>query len=112
MVRDAMRDAEGWFTCRIGFVETVRAVGLAAGLEAIQAVREEWSAFGIFEVDQSLVEHAARLAIERDLRGLDSIHLAAALLLPVQELVFATWDSRLQAAARAEGLRVLPSRIP
>lgn len=106
-----MREADGWFICRTGFVETVRAVGLAAGLAATIAVREEWPAFGIVEVDQALVEHAASLALARELRSLDSLHLAAALLLPVPELVFLSWDLRLQTAARAEGLRVQPPSV-
>ena len=106
-----MQQADGWFMCRPGFVETVRAVGLAAGERATHAVRDEWSSFGIVEVDQPLVEHAAALAVGRELRSLDSIHLAAALVLPGEDLVFATWDRRLHAAAVAEGLRVLPETL-
>jgi uncharacterized protein len=98
--------------CRAGFVETVRAVGLAAGLAATKAMRDEWPAFGIVEIDQALVEHAATLAIDRDLRSLDSLHLAAALVLPGDSLVFATWDRRLHTAAGAEGLQRLPERLP
>jgi hypothetical protein len=36
-VVDAMKRADGWFICRAGFVETVRAVGLAAGHRATTA---------------------------------------------------------------------------
>ncbi|HWY91069.1 MAG TPA: hypothetical protein VNY31_10395 [Solirubrobacteraceae bacterium] len=39
-----MHHADGWFMCRVGFVETVRAVGLSAGQAAARAVREEWPA--------------------------------------------------------------------
>jgi predicted nucleic acid-binding protein len=106
-----MHEADGWFTCRIGFVETIRAVGLAAGPVPIKAIREEWPAFGVVEVDQALVEHAATLAIKRSLRSLDSMHLAAALLVPVQDVVLATWDLRLHTAAHAEGLRLLPASL-
>jgi len=106
-----MADAEGWYVCRVGFVETVRAVGLAAGARAIRAVSDEWPAFGVVEVDQPLVEHAAALAVDRDLRSLDSLHLAAALVLPGDDLVFATWDRRLHVAAGAEGLNRLPGRL-
>ena len=102
-----MQQADGWFMCRLGFVETIRAVGLAAGERATHALRDEWSSFGILEVDQRLVEHAAH----RELRSLDSIHLAAALVLPGEDLVFATWDRRLHAAAAAEGLRLLPQTL-
>jgi predicted nucleic acid-binding protein len=106
-----MTAAEGWFICRIGFVETARAVGLAAGRAAIKTIREEWATFGVIEVDQALVERAAGLAIQRNLRSLDSIHLAAALLVPVRDIVLATWDRNLHAAGRAEGLRLLPVNL-
>lgn len=111
LVRDAMEDAEGWYISRAGFVETVRAVGLVTGGRATKSVKDEWGAFGVVEVDQSLVEHAAALALDRDLRSLDSLHLAAALVLPGEDLVFATWDRRLHTAAGAEGLELLPEAL-
>lgn len=106
-----MDRADDWYICRAGFVETVRAVGLAAGMAATSAVTEEWPAFGVVEIDQPLVEHAAALALERDLRSLDSLHLAAALVLPADGLIFATWDRRLHAAAGAAGLDLLPAGL-
>jgi uncharacterized protein len=106
-----MDQAEGWFICRIGFVETVRAVGLSAGQAATRAVREEWPAFGMIEVDQRLVEGAAELAIAHELRSLDALHLAAALVLPQDDLLLATWDRRLHAAAGAEGLTLIPEKL-
>ena len=106
-----MDDAGGWFVCRVGFVETARAVALAAGQEAAIGLRQEWPAFGIVEVDQDLVEHASALAVSRDLRSLDALHLAAALVLPQDDLVMATWDRRLHAAARSEGLGLLPTAL-
>jgi predicted nucleic acid-binding protein len=106
-----MDDADGWFVCRVGFVETTRAVILAAGQTAGKLVREEWQAFGVVEVDQDLVEHASTLAVNRELRSLDALHLAAALVLPPNDLVMVTWDRRLHAAARAEGLGLLPTSL-
>ena len=103
-----MQTADAWYTCRIGFVETFRAVGLAAGERATRVMLQEWPAFGVVEVDQDLVERAARLALDADLRSLDALHLAAALLLPDEDLVLATWDRRLHAAARSHRLKVLP----
>jgi predicted nucleic acid-binding protein len=111
VVRDAMETADGWFTCRIAFVETTRAVALAAGRPAAKPILGEWPAFGIVEVDQDLVEHAFTLALTRDLGSLDALHLAAALLLPGDEVVMTTWDRRLHAAALAEGLGVLPMSL-
>lgn len=106
-----MGEAESWFICRVGFVETVRAIGLAAGARATEALKEEWPAFAVVEVDQPLVEHAAALALDHDLRSLDSIHLAAALLVQLDDLRFATGDRRLHRAARAEGLELVPDRL-
>jgi len=97
--------------CRIGFVETVRAVGLSAGPAAVRALREEWPAFGVIEVDQRLVEHAAELAIAQELRSLDALHLAAALVLPRDDLLLATWDRRLHTAAGTEGLALIPEKL-
>ncbi|MGH9064296.1 MAG: type II toxin-antitoxin system VapC family toxin [Acidimicrobiales bacterium] len=112
LVRSAMQAAERWYICRIGFVETVRAVGLAAGRSATRAVSEEWPSFGVVEVDQELAERAAGLALDEGLRSLDALHLAAALLLPSEETVLATWDRRLHAAAQSHGLSVLPASLP
>lgn len=106
-----MGRADGWFMCRVGFVETVRAVGLSAGAAATKAVREEWPAFGVIEVDQSLAESAAQLAIDRELQSLDALHLAAALMIADDDLVLAVWDRRLHAAARTEGIRLIPEEL-
>jgi predicted nucleic acid-binding protein len=106
-----MGRADGWFICRSGYVEVVRAVGLSGGRAAMRAAIAEWPTFAIVEVDQQLVEHAATLVIERDLRSLDALHLAAALLLPGDDLGLVTWDRRLHAAAAAEGFELLPETL-
>jgi uncharacterized protein len=110
-VRSAMQTAGGWFMCRVGFVETARAVGLVAGEPAVRRFAQEWPAFGVVEIDQDLAERAASLASAGALRSLDALHLASALLLPPTELQVATWDRRLSNAAREHGLRVLPERL-
>lgn len=110
-VRIAMTSAEAWFMCRIGFVETVRAIGLAAGARVAESFRREWASFGVIEVDTALAEHAARLALAHELRSLDALHLAAAMLLPGEAVTVATWDLRLHRAARDNRLRVLPERV-
>jgi predicted nucleic acid-binding protein len=111
IVRDLMARAEGWFMCRVGFLETARAVGLAGSAAAANAVRAEWSAFGVIEVDQQLVEQAVGLAFSHELRSLDALHLAAALLLPRDDLTLTTWDRRLHTAALASGLTVVPALL-
>jgi predicted nucleic acid-binding protein len=111
LVRDAMAADHEWFTCRIGFVETVRAVALTAGRRVADVVRREWPAFGVIEVDASLAERAAELALSHQLRSLDALHLASALLLPADAATVATWDVRLHRAARGCGLGTLPERL-
>jgi predicted nucleic acid-binding protein len=106
-----MSAAGRWFICRVGYVESVRAVSLAAGEAATRHLREEWPAFGIIEIDQRLVEEAAVLAVEHELRSLDALHLAAALVLPGDALSFATWDRRLHAAAGSAGLSLAPASL-
>jgi predicted nucleic acid-binding protein len=75
-------------------------------------MREEWASFAVVEVDQDLVERAAQLALADDLRSLDALHLAAALLLPAEQPVIATWDRRQSAAARSHRVNVLPESRP
>lgn len=106
-----MQAADGWFICRVGFVETARAVGLVAGESVVRRFTQEWPSFGVVHVDQELAERAANLALTSALRSLDALHLAAALLLPRADLRVATWDGRLHAAAREQGLRVVPERL-
>src|SRR4051812_44777857 len=75
--------------CRVGYVETLRAVELAAGRRAATLVRDEWPAIGVVEIDQRLVEHAVALAVEHELGSVDALHLASALVLPRRALRFA-----------------------
>ncbi len=58
-VQAAMAAEDAWWICRIGFVETVRAVSFAAGMGASKAFEREWEAFGVVEVDAALAAHAA-----------------------------------------------------
>jgi hypothetical protein len=106
-----MAQADGWFICRIGFVETVRATTLAAGESAALRFREEWPAFGVVEFDQQLADEASRLSLDHDLRSLDAVHLAATLVLPRDALSVVTWDRRLHAAAASAGLPLIPPTL-
>lgn len=88
-----MDSADGWFICRVGSVEVSRPVGLTGGASAVRTFHDESPAFGIIEVDQDLVEHASTLALKRELRSLDTLHLAAALALQREELLNLLPDS-------------------
>jgi uncharacterized protein len=108
----AMGEADVWSSCRLTLVETVRAVGMRAGMRGARRVKGEWWNVDVVEVDRNLVEHAAELALSTQLRALDAVHLAAALSLPAKNPVFATWDGRLHRAAREHGLRTFPVALP
>ncbi len=105
----AMNLADTCSICRVGFVETVRAVARGGEPQDVERVERDWAGFHVIDVDQSLTEHAARLSVEAGLRSLDALHLAAALTLPAESVIFATWDVRLHRAAREQGLRTLPA---
>jgi predicted nucleic acid-binding protein len=111
LIRSAMQEAGDWFVCRVGFVETARAVALAAGESVVKRFTAEWPSFGVVEVDQRLVEDAAGFAAAADLRSLDALHLASALLLPRADLTVATWDRRLHRAVAAHGVPLLPEQL-
>jgi predicted nucleic acid-binding protein len=107
----AMGEADVWSSCRLAFVETVRAVGLRAGLRGTRKVRGDWGNVDVVEVDRVLAERAAELAVAHRLRTLDALHLAAALTLAGEDPMFATWDRDLHRAAREQGLRTLPATL-
>ena len=106
-----MRQAEEWFICRAGYVEVVRALGFTGGKAAVRAFGEEWGAFRVVAVNQDLAEAAAELTRRHDLRSLDALHPASAVLLQHPDLRLATWDRRLHTAAREEQILLLPERL-
>lgn len=110
LVLAAMEEARVWSLCRIGYVETMRAVALTGPHEAAEEFKADWPSFEVIEVDADLAQHAAELTLSADLRSLDALHLAAALRMPGKELTVATWDTRLLRAAHDQGLATLPRR--
>jgi predicted nucleic acid-binding protein len=107
-----MGAAEGWAICRIGYVETARAIRLATGSAGVKRFLADWPSFDVIEVNASLAEQAVELAAAEDLRSLDALHLAAALLIGSDRLTLATWDVRLHRAAQRRGLAVFPAELP
>ncbi len=110
-VRAAMGEARGWATCRVGYVETARALMRSAKDVAVERFQADWSAFNVVELDMEVAEDAAELAVAARLRSLDAIHLASALAIDDRRLTVATWDARLHEAARERGLTLLPESL-
>lgn len=70
-----------------------------------------WPAMRVVETGAHLDEPAAALAEAHALSGFDAIHLASALAVGARDMLIATWDARLHAAARALSFVTLPARL-
>lgn len=70
------------------------------------------SSLHVVELSDEVSSLAGELAEAHPLGSADAIHLASALVLDSSsaQLVLATWDRRLAAGARSEGLAVFPAR--
>lgn len=66
----------------------------------------DWESLHLVELTAECLRPAGRIIERHQLRGFDAVHLCSALLLGAPE--FACFDDRLKAAARAEGLAVIP----
>lgn len=109
----AMDGAYRLVSSRLTYVEVGRAIGAVSyGDDAmLRRWDERWAQHVVIEVDDDVVRHALALACYHGLRSSDAVHLASALTLKVP-MRFATWDARLWEAARAVGLRVVPTTKP
>lgn len=84
------------------------------GAVLIHALEADWHVaqrYAIVEVTDDLLDHAARLVARHSLRAMDAVQLSSAVAAQsadpsVAELV--CFDGDLAAAARVEGLRVIP----
>jgi predicted nucleic acid-binding protein len=75
---------------------------------ALAAWDRLWPGLHVLELRDVVTTVAARLVGRHPLRAADALHLASALELRSPDLVVAAWDEHLAAAARAEGLLVVP----
>ena len=105
---------------RLAHPEVCAALAAARRAARIQPVHEAesrawWrdlsSSLHLVELSDEVSSLAGELTEAHPLGGADAIHLASALALGLSpaELVLATWDRRLAAGARAEGLGVFPA---
>jgi uncharacterized protein len=84
----------------------LRPRSLERSLKTFETVHESLLTIG---VDERLAQAAGRHAAEFGLRGYDAVHLATALDLFEEEVVFVTWDEDLARAADSAGLAVAGS---
>ncbi|WP_062305798.1 type II toxin-antitoxin system VapC family toxin [Demequina subtropica] len=109
LVTSRLADAEARSV--LASAERIGRIDAAPAAQARDRWSELWPGLIKVEVSPAVTERAAELVDRRPLRAGDAIHLASALTLTGTELVFAAWDRRLAAAARAEGLQVLPPAL-
>jgi predicted nucleic acid-binding protein len=90
---------------RSGRMRTRRLPATVEEMEALHA------GLKVIALDGELARTAGDLAERHALRAADAVHLASALAIDVPgDLVVATWDRELAAAAVAEGRMVVPAR--
>ena len=110
----AMDAASGVVSSRLTYVEVGRAIQAITDDDDLTLLNDwnlAWAQHQVIEVDDEIAAHALSLACYHGLRSSDAVHLASALTLKVP-MRFATWDARLWEAARAVGLRVVPTTKP
>jgi uncharacterized protein len=99
----------------ITFAETAAALGAARRARrlsmntltsALASLDTRWRLVTSVDVDERLTRAASSLAIRHELRGMDAIHLASALLFAAASPIVVTWDADLRRAAASEGLAV------
>jgi predicted nucleic acid-binding protein len=120
MVRQWVDDADTVATSILAFVEARAAfarphrekrISSAAHARLVRDFAADWDRYLVLEATQPLMRLAGRLAATHALRAYDAIHLASAKILReklAEPVLFASWDARLAAAVRKEGLEVMP----
>jgi hypothetical protein len=97
--------SDQFVTSALSRVEVVRAV-LGGGDRAIQQARRQLSRLDQIVMGGALLDRAAILSPEGDLRSLDSIHLASAQIIGTELRAVVTYDVRMAAAAESIGMTV------
>ncbi len=112
----ALRDPDRVATSVISYAETCAALARSATApELIATAREEmerlWGQMHLIVVDDAAARAAGTAALRHRLRGMDAVHVAAALQWKssvAAQVTFVSWDREQRDAAQAEGLALLP----
>ena len=117
-VEGAVQDAETTVTSIMTYVETRAAFSrrrrdgsltLADYHRVVREFEREWERYFVIPVTDSMIKSAGKLAETHGLRGYDALHLASADYFREktnEPVIFGCWDSRLEAAARRQGLQL------
>lgn len=77
---------------------------------AVRTIDELYRDLDVIGVDDALARTAGELAEHHALRGYNAVHLAAAIAIHDPDLVVATWDRDLAAAALAKNRTIVPAQ--
>jgi uncharacterized protein len=78
-------------------------IGNSTHTNAVATLEDLYAQLRTVAIDEALARHAGELAARHAVRGYDAVHLACALALEGDDVLLATWDDPLNAAARATG---------
>lgn len=119
-IRQAVARAQASTTHLIAYAEACAAFAKAARVGRLapgdinkyrRILDQDWAQLDVVAPDAVMIHRAGDLALGFDLRGYDSVHLAAAEALAVvvgqQELIFAAYDVGLNKAAHELGLQLI-----
>jgi uncharacterized protein len=119
LVGNWAEEAEIVATCRIAYPEMISALNRrfrSGDLRKssfdllVRQFDDDWERFAVIDFDEIA---AGKLAATYGLRGFDAVHLSAALLLRSSEgtldVAFSSFDRKLNDAALAEKLKLLPA---
>ena len=112
------QQASGIVASRLAWPEAVAALAAArrgrrVSDEGYQTAAEElrrcFERCTMISIADPLIDRAAGLTVDYDLRAADAIHLATALAVMEADSLFVTWDRRLRLAAAQAGLVTAPA---
>jgi len=97
---------------RAAIAEAFRTGSLPRARAALEEWDRLWAGLYVVEPVPAVLDEAASLVVRHPLGPGAAVHLASALTLRADDLLVACWDESLAAAARQEGLRVVPEPAP
>jgi predicted nucleic acid-binding protein len=99
-----------WVSANHAYVEISVNLGRRLGERTLPIAtaqfERDWDAVRVVAMDDALCRRAAAIGVERNVRTLDALHLAAAERAGGPDVTFVTFDARLGDAARAMGFPV------
>jgi len=98
------------FFAAIGKAMRIQMIDQKSAEEIVENFKNDWGDCNVMEVSQNMLEIGAAFALRYQLRGYDSLQLAAAHILSEayeETITFVCFDKQLNQAAKKLGMRTL-----